>query len=178
MHDRFGFYIYWGVSVWVPSFYTLTGLYLVKHPNNLSTEYALFCFIAGITCLYLNYATDEQRLRFRETSGETQIWGKKPEYIRAKYTTTDGVERESLLLTSGFWGLSRHFNYVPEIGVSFFWALPALFDNLTPYLYVLFLIGLLTHRAGRDEERCLQKYGKYFEEYKKKVPSSLIPYIF
>jgi len=178
MHDRFGFYIYWGVSVWVPSFYTLVGLYLVKHPYQLSTEYAVFCFVAGITCLYLNYATDEQRLRFRETSGNTDIWGAKPKYIRAKYTTSDGVERESLLLTNGYWGLSRHFNYVPEIGVSLFWSLPALFNHAVPYFYVIFLTCLLTHRLHRDEERCSQKYGTYYQEYKKKVPYFLIPYVY
>jgi 7-dehydrocholesterol reductase len=63
MHDRFGFYIYWGVTVWVPSLYTLAGLYLVKHPYQLSTLHAALLYLGGVVSLYLNYATDEQRLR-------------------------------------------------------------------------------------------------------------------
>jgi len=178
MHDRFGFYIFWGIMVWVPGFYTIVGQYLVKHPIQLSNEYAAFCVIGGLVSLYLNYATDEQRLRFRETNGNTTIWGKKPTYILAKYTTEDGVEHESMLLTSGYWGISRHFNYVPEITCALFWALPALFSHVIAYSYVAFLIGLLVHRLFRDEERCYKKYGAYYLQYKKEVPYFLIPYIF
>jgi 7-dehydrocholesterol reductase len=178
MHDRFGFYIYWGVTVWVPGLYTLAVTYLVKHPNNLSIGYASFCFFGGLLSLYLNYASDEQRLRFRETNGNTTIWGKKPEFIKAKYTTTDGVERESILLVSGFWGVSRHFNYIPELSLALCWSLPALFDHIIPYVYFVFLTILLVHRSKRDEERCQLKYGQYFTQYKKRVPYSLIPYIY
>jgi 7-dehydrocholesterol reductase len=178
MHDRFGFYIYWGVTVWVPSLYTLASIYLVKHPHELSTAHALFLFVVGVTAIYLNYATDEQRLRFRETNGNTTIWGKKPDYILAKYTTGDGKEHNSMLLVSGFWGMSRHFNYVPEITLALFWSLPALFNHLLPYIYVLFLTGLLLHRSWRDEERCAKKYGRYYEEYRRRVPYYLIPYVY
>lgn len=39
------------------------GLYLVKHPYVLSLLHAFILFVAGLICLYLNYAADEQRLR-------------------------------------------------------------------------------------------------------------------
>lgn len=178
MHDRFGFYIYWGVTVWVPSVYVLVGIYLTKHPYQLSKFYAIFCFVAGVLSIYLNYAADEERLRFRETNGNTKIWGKKPTFIKAKYTTSDNVQRESLLLTSGFWGLSRHFNYVPELSLALFWTLPATFNHILPYLYFFFLTGLLIHRLFRDEERCGKKYGDSYVEYKKAVRYYLIPYVF
>jgi 7-dehydrocholesterol reductase len=116
--------------------------------------------------------------RFRETNGNTTIWGKKPQWIAAKYTTGDGKEHNSTLLVSGFWGISRHFNYVPEIATALFWSLPALYEHILPYIYVMFLSGLLLHRTWRDEERCSKKYGRYYEEYKRKVPYSLLPYVY
>jgi 7-dehydrocholesterol reductase len=50
-----------------------------------------------------------QRQDFRANNGKLKIWGKEPQYIVAKYETEDGEERSSLLLTSGWWGLSRYF---------------------------------------------------------------------
>jgi len=178
MHDRFGYYIFWGVMVFVPGFYTSVPMYLVKQPIEMGRESALLLFAAGLVCLYLNYAADEQRLRFRETGGKTTFFGKKPEWIVAKYTTSDGKSHESLLLTSGYWGFSRHFNYVGEIATALCWSLPAGFHHLLPYLYVIFLTLLLLHRLFRDETRCQLKYGEYYEQYKKKVPYYLVPYLF
>lgn len=53
-----------------------------------------------------------QRKEFRDKGGNVEIWGKKPTYVVAKYTTEDGKERTSLLLTSGWWALSRYTIYV------------------------------------------------------------------
>jgi len=81
-------------------------------------------------------------------------------------------------LCSGWWGLATHWHYVPEILVAFFQAVPAGIHSLVPYLYTIFLTGLLVHRVGRDELRCSHKYGKYWEEYRKIVPHRLIPFIY
>ncbi|KAK8989359.1 hypothetical protein V6N11_063791 [Hibiscus sabdariffa] len=79
-----------------------------------------------------------QRQEFRRTSGKCKIWGKAPSKIEATYTTTSGETKTSLLLTSGWWGLARHFHYVPEILAAFFWTVPALFNHFLPYFYVVF----------------------------------------
>jgi delta14-sterol reductase len=34
------------------------------------------------------------------------------------------------------------------------------------------------NRIARDQVRCADKYGKYWEQYEKKVPYSLIPGIY
>ncbi|WRX27015.1 Sterol biosynthesis ERG24/DHCR-like - like 3 [Theobroma cacao] len=78
--------------------------------------------------------------------------------IEATYTTTSGETKTSLLLTSGWWGLSRHFHYVPEILAAFFWTVPALFNHFLPYFYVVFLTILLFDRAKRDDDRCRSKH--------------------
>ena len=105
------------------------------------------------------------------------MWGKEPRFIRAKYATKEGGVKTSLLLLSGWWGLARHFHYVPEITASFFWTAPALFTYIMPYFYVIFLTILLTDRAFRDDARCASKYGKYWDEYKKHVPYKIVPFL-
>ncbi|XWS11624.1 hypothetical protein CRYUN_Cryun37aG0014600 [Craigia yunnanensis] len=177
-HDRAGFYICWGCLVWVPSVYTSPGMYLVNHPVNLGTQLALYILVAGILCIYINYDCDRQRQEFRRTNGKCVVWGKAPSKIEATYTTTSGETKTSLLLTSGWWGLSRHFHYVPEILAAFFWTVPALFNHFLPYFYVVFLTILLFDRAKRDDDRCRSKYGKYWKLYCKKVPYKIIPGIY
>ncbi|KAM0017609.1 putative 7-dehydrocholesterol reductase [Helianthus debilis subsp. tardiflorus] len=177
-HDRAGFYICWGCLVWVPSIYTSPGMYLVNHPVNLGLQLAISILIAGILCIYINYDCDRQRQEFRRTNGKSLVWGKAPSKIVASYTTTKGETKTSLLLTSGWWGLARHFHYVPEIMSAFFWTVPALFDNCLPYFYVAFLTILLLDRAKRDDDRCRSKYGKYWKTYCTKVPYRVIPGIY
>ncbi|KAH9667879.1 7-dehydrocholesterol reductase [Citrus sinensis] len=85
--------------------------------------------------------------------------------IVASYTTSSGETKQSLLLTSGWWGLARHFHYVPEILAAFFWTVPALFNHFLPYFYVIFLTILLFDRAKRDDDRCRSKFptGSFLE---------------
>lgn len=178
MHDRAGFMICWGCLVWVPAFYTLPTLYLVNHPHHLGTATATAIFALGFLAIAINYLADRQRQKVRATNGECRIWRKKPELIVANYVTTQGEAKQSVLLASGWWGLSRHFHYLPEIAAAFFWALPALFDHAMPYFYVLFLTALLMDRAFRHERRCAAKYGEQWKEYCSKVPYKIIPFIY
>jgi len=78
---------------------------------------------------------------------------------------------------SGWWGIARHFHYVPEILLSLAWTLPVLFDDLLPYFYVIYLTGLLLHRSFRDEKRCADKYGSDWKKYTQKVPYHIVPWL-
>ena len=175
MHDRAGFYICWGCLVWVPSVYTSASLYLVHHPNHLGLPLALAIFALGVTSIFINYLADAQRQRVRATGGKTTVWGKPPVVLVGRYTTEKGEQKESLLLASGWWGISRHFHYVPEVLGALFWTLPALFVNVLPYFYVVFLSILLTDRAFRDDGRCAIKYGDDWKAYCAKVRYKIIP---
>jgi 7-dehydrocholesterol reductase len=178
MHDRFGFYIFWGVAAWVPALYTIVSQYQVAHPVDLPFPIALGIFAFGVLSIWANYDADAQRQRVRETGGKTRVWGKPPLTMTAKYATADGKERESLLLLSGWWGISRHFHYVPEIGLALAWTLPAGFSHVIPYAYVAFLTVLLVDRAGRDDRRCSAKYGADWARYCEKVPWRILPYVY
>lgn len=174
-HDRAGYYICWGCLVWLPSMYTIHTFYMVENPVALSIPTALFFAVAGIASVWCNYDCDRQRQEFRATGGRAKVWGAEPDFVSAEYVTAEGEKRTSLLLASGWWGISRHFHYVPEIMASFFWCVPALFAKPLPYFYPVYLTLLLLDRAWRDDARCADKYGPYWDEYCSKVPYKIIP---
>ena len=178
MMDRAGFYICWGCLVFIPGLYTVTNLYMVNNPAILGPTLSIIILVLGTGSIVINYLADWQKQEVRATNGQCKIWGKKPDVIRAKYTTDDGKERESLLLVSGYWGIARHFHYIPELALAFFWCLPGLFNHVMCYTYFLWLCILLTHRTFRDDQKCSAKYGQYWIKYQKKVPYKMIPGIF
>ena len=176
--DRAGFYICWGCLVWLPCLYPLVSQYLVNHPVRLGPFWSSIVLCLGLLSILVNYLADVQRQDVRHTDGQCLVWGKRPDIIRAKYRIENGEERESILLASGWWGLSRHFHYVPEILLSFFWSVPAVFGAFIPYTYVVFLVILLTHRSYRDEAKCGKKYGVFWQQYCTKVRHRIVPYLF
>lgn len=178
MHDRAGFYICWGCMVWVPSIYTSATLFMVNHPLEMPGPLAMLLLLAGVGCIFVNYFADRQRQLVRETGGDCLVWGKKPELLVAHYVGQNGESKQNLLLLSGFWGISRHFHYLPELGAALCWSLPAGISFGLPYFYVVFLAILLTHRALRDDARCAQKYGSAWLAYCERVPAKIIPGVF
>ena len=175
-HDRAGYYICWGCLVWVPSVYTSHSFYLAEHAPALSLLQAGVIFLFGVTMIWMNYDSDNQRYVFRQTNGNCSIWGKTPAKIVAEYTTSSGEVRKSLLLVDGYWKVSRHFHYVPEILGSLCWGLPALNTALVgPYFYTIYLTILLVDRSFRDDDRCKKKYGVYWEKYCAEVPYKIVP---
>ncbi len=178
MHDRAGFYICWGCLVWVPAIYTSSTLYLVEHPNRLGPLASTLVLIGGALAIGASTLADRERRRVRDTGGETTVWRRPPALIRAPYVDERGVRRENLLLASGFWGIARHFHYVPEVLSAVFWTLPAGFDHFLPWFYVVYIALLLVHRALRDDARCAEKYGEAWEEYRRRVPYRIVPGVF
>uniref|UniRef100_A0ABK0LUP5 Delta(14)-sterol reductase TM7SF2 n=1 Tax=Rattus norvegicus TaxID=10116 RepID=A0ABK0LUP5_RAT len=51
-------------------------------------------------------------------------------------------------------------------------------SHLLPYFYLLYFTALLVHREARDEQQCLRKYGRAWQEYCKRVPYRIIPYVY
>jgi 7-dehydrocholesterol reductase len=178
MMDRAGYYICWGCLVYIPGVYASPSLALVRQPVVLGLPLSLLFLSLGLLCIATNYDADHQKLAVRASDGQCLVWGKKPTLIRAKYTLESGETKESLLLASGWWGLARHFHYVFEIGLTVCWSLPALFTTFLPYTYLTWLVILLTHRSYRDDTKCSDKYGKYWQQYCKAVPYRIIPFLF
>jgi 7-dehydrocholesterol reductase len=176
-HDRFGFYLLWGVLGWLPAIYPSAALYLAAHPVALGTLPALALLAIGGGALVLTHLADAQRQRVRASDGQCLVWGRRPDVIRVRYHSLKGSE-EGLLLVSGFWGLARHFNYASEILLALAWTLPCGSGALLPYFYPAYLAVMLVHRALRDDRRCRRKYGASWDAYCARVPYRMLPGIF
>ncbi|CAF1181020.1 unnamed protein product [Didymodactylos carnosus] len=176
--DRAGFYLCWGCLVWVPALYTLPSYFLVSHPQQLGLNLTLFVLLIGFLSVYVNYDADHQKLHVRNTNGNCFVWGNRPQIIRAKYYLLNGKKSESLLLVSGYWSISRHFHYIPELLLAFIWSCPNGFHYVLPYFYFIILFILLMHRAHRDDQKCKYKYGQYWYEYCQKVKYRVCPGIY
>ena len=177
MLDRAGFYICWGCLVFIPGLYASVSLYLVNHPVRLGPILSLAILSAGITAIVVNYLADKQKQDVRRTNAQCLVWGRRPEVIHATYTVA-GERRTSLLLVSGYWGIARHFHYLPELFLAYLWTAPAWFTHVMPYSYLIFLAVLLIHRTFRDDEKCSEKYTIYWREYCNKVRYKIIPGVF
>ena len=206
--DGFGFMLAFGDLVWVPSIYSLQARYLAVYPVHLG-----FLGITGVLAVqgagyYLFRQSNNEKNRFRSNPNDPKI--KHLEYI----TTASG----SKLLVSGWWGTSRHINYLGDWIMAWSYSLPTgiagyLIKHSSPapltassadgsyflgapvevqvvqgrargwgmvvtYFYVLYFAVLLIHRARRDDEKCQRKYGADWEEYKRRVPARIVPYLY
>jgi len=183
--DRAGFYETWGCLVWVPSVYTLHTRTAVLTPSGLSWPMAILIFIVGVAAIGFNFWADDQRQRFREKKGECTVWGKKPDFIEAEYEvfnveTGKSEKHFSLLHASGWWGVARHVSYAFELTGAYSWSFLAGLGThgALPLFYSVFLTILLVHRAQRDEEKCLAKYGKQYQRYMELVPYHIVPGVY
>jgi len=95
------------------------------------------------------------------------VWGRPAEYIK--------TAKGSLLLTSGWWGFSRHMNYFGDLMIALSWCLPAAFGSPLPYFHIVYFTILLLHRERRDDAMCLAKYGKDWLQYRARVPWRIVP---
>ena len=82
------------------------------------------------------------------------------------------------LLTSGLWAYARKINYTADWIQSLMWGISAGFLTPITFFYPVFFLAVLTHRNGRDFEKCARKYGDDWEEYCKVVKYKYIPGVY
>ncbi|HKC69475.1 MAG TPA: DUF1295 domain-containing protein, partial [Bacteroidia bacterium] len=168
--ERVGFKLGWGCLVFYPFFYSIQLWATVDLPNQhtptwLLVLYTLIFFIGW----GLSRGANLQKYYFKKNPGKTFL-GITPQ------TITDG---NKTLLVNGFWGLSRHINYLGEIlmatGIILCVGHPLM---VWPWLYPVYYVALLFPRQADDDKRCANKYGELWNEYVKKVPYRIIPFIY
>jgi protein-S-isoprenylcysteine O-methyltransferase Ste14 len=148
-HENFGYMLVFGDLVWVPMTYSLQAHYLIDRVHSLPWWGAVLIVLTNMLGLYIFRAVNLQKHKFRGDPEGARIWGKKAEYMQ--------TEQGGKLLLSGFWGWSRHFNYVGDI---------------------LMALSLLIHRERRDHNFCSKKYGADWTRYCDRVPYRIIPGIY
>ena len=168
-HEKFGYMLCFGDFVWVPFTYTAQAYYVVEHTHDLPWWAAIAIVVLNTIGYVIFRGANLQKHEFRRNP-EVTIWGKPARYIRTK--------RGELLLTSGWWGLSRHMNYFGDLLMGLAWCLPCLFESPLPYFYIVYFTILLTHRERRDHKMCAARYGPDWEAYCVRVPNRIIPGIY
>ncbi|KAH8104481.1 ERG4/ERG24 ergosterol biosynthesis protein [Cristinia sonorae] len=163
--DGFGYMLSVGDLVWVPFVYSLQARYLVFNQVELGPVWTAIVLVVNFTGYYI----------FRQSNGEKNDFrnGKNPKNLKFM-TTASG----SKLITSGWWGRSRHPNYLGDLLMAFAWSLTTKFNTPVTYFYPIYFAVLLIHRQLRDEDKCAAKYGADWDKYTKIVPYRIIPYIY
>ena len=169
-HENFGYMLAFGDLVWVPMTYSLQAHYLIDRVHSLPWWGALVIVGINMLGLYIFRAVNLQKHKFRKDPEDARIWGKKVEYLQ--------TEQGGKLLLSGFWGWSRHFNYVGDILMALSWSLPCLFGSALPYFYPIYFAILLIHRERRDHKFCSKKYGDDWKRYCERVRWRIVPGIY
>jgi protein-S-isoprenylcysteine O-methyltransferase Ste14 len=168
--ERIGFKLCWGCMVFYPYFYSIFLWATVDLPDPQTPVWLLAIYVLiFISGWILARGANMQKYFFKRNPGRAFL-GIVPE------TITDG---NKTLLVNGFWGMSRHINYLGEIlmatGIILCTGYPAL---IWPWLYPLYYVVLLFFRQRDDNKRCSLKYGELWKTYVKKVPYKIIPYIY
>lgn len=170
MAERVGFKLGWGCLVFYPFFYPvgLWGLADAPNPHTPALLLVLYgaVFFAG---WMLSRGANLQKFHFK-LDPSRKTFGLDPRAISA------GGRH---VISGGFWGLSRHINYLGEILMATGLALSLGYPlSIAPWLYPLYYVALLLPRQSDDDRRCAERYGALWEEYCRRVPWRIIPYVY
>ncbi|WFD30992.1 Delta(14)-sterol reductase [Malassezia sp. CBS 17886] len=177
--DGFGFMLSVGDLAWVPFTYSLQARYLAFHPVHLHWTGVAAILLVQAVGFYIFRTANVEKNDFRR--------GYNPKGLQSM-TTSSGRQ----LLVSGWWGRSRHPNYLGDWIMAWAWCLPCGFATPIPYFYVVYFAVLLVHRQLRDDDACREKYGNEYvtsrrafhlttsswADYTARVPSRIIPYVY
>jgi delta14-sterol reductase len=97
--DGFGFMLSVGDLLWVPFVYSLQAQYLAWHPVELGPAWTAAIFILHGLGYWIFRGANHEKNEFRH--------GRNP-----KNLTYMETKRGTRLITSGWWGMSRHPNYL------------------------------------------------------------------
>lgn len=184
-HDRIGWMLAGGVIVAFPNIYACYLYYLAKVEVDISLARAIGATIFYCTwyCLFrlCNDEKDYVRNQWKQKVPDKDlksILGRPVKIIPASYSTADGKKHKTILLSGGFWGVTRHFNYTCDLCMTFCYGLVCGFSHIYPHIYMFHMLHLLTTRIERDHRKCALKYGKFWETYEKRVPYKLLPGVY
>lgn len=167
MAERVGFKLGWGCLTFYPFFYGV-GLWSQAEKPNPHTHPALLALFAVMFFTGWAFARGANLQKFHFKRDPTRRFlGIAPEAL------------EGRVLVNGFWGLSRHINYLGELLMASGITL-ALGSALSwePWLYPLYYVALLVPRQLDDDKRCAAKYGPLWHDYVKRVPYKIIPFVY
>jgi delta14-sterol reductase len=168
--ERVGIKLGWGCLTFYPYFYSIAIWTTADLSDPKTPIWQLICYaLLFLLGWSLSRGANMQKFFFK-TAPEKSFLGIKPE------TISDG---NKTLWVNGFWGLSRHINYLGEILMGYAIALSVGYPEVIwVWLYPMYYVALLFPRQIDDDKRCAIKYGKLWQEYTQKVKYKIIPYLY
>lgn len=167
--DGFGYMLCFGDLAWVPFIYTVQCRYLAFHPQHLSPLYTGLCLALCALGYLLFRGANTEKDRFRKNPKDPQV-----AHLRLMKTS-----KGKSLIVSGFWGVSRHPNYVGDWLMALSWGVMCGVNSVLPFFHSVYFGVLLMHRQLRDEEAMLEKYGAAdWRRFCEIVRYRLIPYVY
>ncbi len=169
IYENYGFMLTYAFLAWMPFNFTLQQQYLLVSPFELPAWAAGALVVLNLAGYLVFRDSNLQKQRFRRDPSRA-VWGKKPRVLQTKRGTS--------LLLSGWWGLARHTNYFGDLTMALAWCLACGFSSVVPYFYFIYFAPLLINRERRDNALCKEKYGDDWDEYCRRVPHRIVPYIY
>lgn len=169
--ERMGFKLGWGCLTFYPYFYAVGLWSTADQPSPGSSRLwlgmSVALFFAGWA---LARGANMQKFFFKLDPTHRFLGIIEPQVVK------DGSRA---LLCSGFWGVSRHVNYLGEImmaaGLALTLGVPTSFG---PWMYPLYYVLLLVPRERDDHRRCAEKYGPLWDAYCKRVRYRIVPGVY
>jgi len=168
--ERVGFKLGFGCLAFYPFFYSVALWFTADLPNpGLPTWLTVLFGVLFLGGWVLTRGANMQKFVFKTAPGHRFLW-------IAPRTISDG---RHTLLVNGFWGASRHINYLGEIIQAVAIALaPGYFGIWMVWLYPLYYVALFLSRQADDDKICRAKYGALWDEYTATVRYKIVPGIY
>ena len=176
IHENLGFKLFWGGLIVYGWLFILPLWGMAAHPDpGFSTAWT-YVWLIGTAALFLlgwgiSRGANMQKYTFKRWPERKFLGLIEPEYIEAG---------DRKILTSGFWGVARHFNYMGEGFLSLSIALVfGHFANPWAWTYFAFIVTLFTFRQRFDDGYCAEKYGEEkWAEYQARVKYRIFPGVY
>ena len=176
IHEHLGFKLFWG-GLLVYGWLFIIPLYgMAAYPDPGISGAWRYIWLIGSAALFvfgwsISRGANLQKYTFKRWPDRKFLGIIEPTYIEAG---------DRKILTSGYWGAARHFNYLGEgflcIGIALAFGH---FAVLWAWTYAIFIITFFTIRQRFDERECAQKYGpEKWAEYQEKVPYRIFPGVY
>lgn len=194
--ERVGAKLTWGCLCFYPFFYALPVYAAVGVPPSPvaaaagSRVYHVASVVVFVAGWSLSRGANLQKFWFKQAQQSRERRPGSGDGGDGAAKTVRSADGRKKLLCGGLWGLARHVNYLGEILEAVGIAMAATagvaagatgggwLPVWTAWLYPLYYVGLLVPRERDDDALCRGKYGVLWEEYCRRVPWRIVPYLY
>jgi delta14-sterol reductase len=168
--ERVGFKLGFGCLAFYPYFYAVALWFTAPLPDPGLPAWLTILFGVLFLCGWvLTRGSNMQKYLFKTAPDRKFLWIT-PEVLSDGHHT---------LVVNGFWGASRHINYLGEIIQAVAIALAAGYLGVWEvWLYPIYYALLFVSRQADDDKVCQAKYGELWDEYTAKVKYKIVPRIY